>query len=309
MKKKLTIEIAEGLGNQIFMYSFAYYISKEFDYDLYIDDKSGYSQKKNLLRSHQKYMLNNFNIKGNIADNSMIFNTFSKRLKKKINIFFDKFSIKKNFLIEKNSKINSGKTAETFVQIDSQKISDNLYVQGNFENYKYFNKYKNDLRVMLTPKKNVINTNNPLINEMMISNSISIHIRRNRFSDQSKLRNSENLKKSEIFTDNIIEYINNSINFINAKVDDPKYFIWSNDHNGIDTLLKKVNLKKFTLVKNDIINDFNLFRYCKHFIVGPSSYHWWGAWLNENKNKICVRPSKINPSNNLNFWPENWVSI
>ena len=90
MKKKLTVEIAEGLGNQIFMYSFAYYISKEFDYDLYIDDKSGYSQKKNLLRSHQKYMLNYFNIKGNIADNSMVFNTFSKRLKK-INIFFDKF--------------------------------------------------------------------------------------------------------------------------------------------------------------------------------------------------------------------------
>ena len=28
MKKKLTVEIAEGLGNQIFMYSFAYYISK-----------------------------------------------------------------------------------------------------------------------------------------------------------------------------------------------------------------------------------------------------------------------------------------
>ena len=63
------------------------------------------------------------------------------------------------------------------------------------------------------------------------------------------------------------------------------------------------------LVNNDVINDFNLFRYCKHFIVGPSSFHWWGAWLNENPNKICIRPIDINPSNNENFWPKDWFPI
>ena len=30
MKKILTVEIAEGLGNQIFMYAFAYSLSKRF---------------------------------------------------------------------------------------------------------------------------------------------------------------------------------------------------------------------------------------------------------------------------------------
>ena len=50
MKKRLTIEIAEGLGNQIFMYAFAYSISKKFNYDLYIDNKSGYSKKKKFIK-------------------------------------------------------------------------------------------------------------------------------------------------------------------------------------------------------------------------------------------------------------------
>jgi hypothetical protein len=27
------------------------------------------------------------------------------------------------------------------------------------------------------------------------------------------------------------------------------------------------------------------------------------------ENKICVRPKNINPSNNKNFWPENWIKI
>ena len=31
MKKKLTVEIAEGLGNQIFMYAFAFSISKMYN--------------------------------------------------------------------------------------------------------------------------------------------------------------------------------------------------------------------------------------------------------------------------------------
>ena len=66
MKKKLTVEIAEGLGNQIFMYAFAFSISKKFNYNLFIDNRSGYSRKKNLLRPHQVYMLDSFNIDQNI---------------------------------------------------------------------------------------------------------------------------------------------------------------------------------------------------------------------------------------------------
>ena len=83
MNKKLTVEIAEGLGNQIFMYAFAYSISKKFNYDLFIDDKSGFSKKKNLLRSHQKYMLNNFNIEGSIANENMILIQISKELRRR----------------------------------------------------------------------------------------------------------------------------------------------------------------------------------------------------------------------------------
>ena len=308
MNKKLTVEIAEGLGNQIFMYAFAYSISKKFNYDLFIDDKSGFSKKKNLLRSHQKYMLNNFNIEGSIANENMIFDTNFKRIKKKIIIFLDYFSIKKKFLIEKRKKINGVKYPLN-LNIEKNKISNNLYIQGNFENYKYFNEYKSDLNKIFIPKTDVVQMTSPLISKMKNTNSISLHIRRNRFSDQLNLRTVENIRKSEIFSKNIIEYINKSVHLINSKVSNPEYFIWTNDHNNIENLINKIDIKNYSLVKNDTINDFNLFRYCKHFIVGPSSFHWWGAWLNNNPNKICIRPSNINPSNNENFWPNDWLSI
>ena len=65
MNKILTVEIAEGLGNQLFMYSHAYSLSKKFDYKIQIDNTSGYYVKKNRLRDHQKYMLHYFNIEQN----------------------------------------------------------------------------------------------------------------------------------------------------------------------------------------------------------------------------------------------------
>ena len=42
MEKKLIVRIAEGLGNQLFMYANAYALSKDLNYTLYIDDKSGF---------------------------------------------------------------------------------------------------------------------------------------------------------------------------------------------------------------------------------------------------------------------------
>ena len=44
--KRLTVEIAEGLGNQLFMYTNAYALSKKLGYDLLIDNNSGQSKKK-----------------------------------------------------------------------------------------------------------------------------------------------------------------------------------------------------------------------------------------------------------------------
>ena len=73
--------------------------------------------------------------------------------------------------------------------------------------------------------------------------------------------------------------------------------------------------KKFTFVKNDTKNkavlDFYLMRQCKYFIVGPTTFHWWAAWLCDSEKKIiiCPKDPDLNLSSNLNFWPESWLKI
>ena len=297
MKKKIIVEIAEGLGNQLFMYAHAYSMAKKLNYELFVDNKSGYSFKKNTLRKHQYYMLDSFKINENYAPNKFIFDTAYKKTIKKFLFFFDKFSNKKFFFREKVKKINNSKIIHNYTNLFDNNFSNNIYVQGNFENYEYFNKYKDELSNFFVVKKDLINHSEETLKKIKSNNSISIHIRRDRFSDQIKdFDNAKNLLKSDIFTNKIIDNINRSINFIEKKVENPMYFIWTNDHENLEKLTMKLNINSYHLINENVINDFDLFQYAKHFIVGPSTFHWWGAWLNKSPNKICIRPSNLNPS-------------
>ena len=217
---------------------------------------------------------------------------------------------KKTFYIEPKKKINNKKIVNSYFKIDPLKLDNKIYVIGNFENPEYFNLYKDELNKKFQIKEEFLNLNNPIINDLKKFNSVSIHLRRDKFSDQSKLSNNLLLKKSDEYTGFIIEYINKSIKYFKNNIDNPKFFIWTNNKTQIEKYTNQLHISDFIIIKNNnVINDFYLFQFSKHFIVSPSTFHWWGAWLNQNKNKICVRPSNLNPSNNLKFWPKEWVQI
>ena len=303
---KLVVRIAEGLGNQLFMYSFGLSLAKEFNYHLLIDNSSAFFKKKN---HGCTFNLDKFNISSDYADSKLKFDNYYFDFIRKINKKFDIIRHKKSFLIEPTNN----KKISYFNKIDLSKYADELFIEGYFQSEKYFVNYKNDLIKEFKIKNKYIYLDNYLINYLKKSNSVSIHIRQNRFSE-GKTKNDE---KSLKFTIDTINYIKRAVLFAKQKIDKPQFFIWSNDFKGLSEYFNPnefffVNdyyLPEISGADGKLLNDFNLFKYSKHFIVGPTTFHWWGAWLNENPDKICIRPSNINPSNNIDFWPDSWISI
>ena len=304
-KKILVVRIAEGLGNQLFMFANSFFIAKVKKYTLLIDDESGYFKNKN-QRRRREFLLNFFNIKNQICPDELKFKNYYTEIIRKVLKLIDFFNKKKTFLIE--NKDTNKKTK--YFNILKNSLNNPVYVEGHFESEKYFVKAKKDLQKILTVKKDFIDCNNKYIDLIKRSTSVSLHIRRHKFSeDLNEMKQKKNIEKSNIFTNELVDYNFKGIEYFRSKLNKPIFFIWSNDFKGIE---KYFNYEDCIFVKNNnVIMDFYLFSICKHFIVGGSTFHWMGAWLNENKKKICLRPRNINlnPSNNINFWPESWLKI
>ena len=49
---------------------------------------------------------------------------------------------------------------------------------------------------------------------------------------------------------------------------------------------------------------------CNHNIIANSSFSWWGAWLNQNKNKKVISPGKwFNGEKTSDIWCPEWIRM
>lgn len=304
MEKKLIVRIAEGLGNQLFMYAHAYSLSKLINYKLYIDDESGFIKTKEF----RNYYLNNFKVSAEIINDDLKFNNFNKNLKRKILKKTEFFRSRKKFILEKKYMNKTTK----YERIEPTALNNIVYVEGHYESEKYFLKFKSELIDEFKFKNNLDLSENYYFDiiKKNKNNIISICIRTNRFSERpGNQYNIYSKNRSDQFVKDTIDYIYRAIDFLKNKIQNPIYLIWSNDFSNLKEYFPNEN---FIFVDNKvekIITDFSLLNECRNFIVGPTSFHWWGAWLNNENNKICIRPSNINPSKNKDFWPSNWIEI
>ena len=298
MIKNIIVKISEGIGNQLFMYSNAYALSKKNNYNLLIDDTSGYFKDNNKVRS---FLLDKFETNLIIAPKNYKVYDFTSYIKFNFLNKIQNFS-KDNAFINESLHFNK-MTNFNIISLPTDK--NNFFIQGNFESEKYFVDYKKNLLNELCIKKNFVETNSEYINLLKSSNSVSICLRQNRYSE----RKIKDFKKSIKFTKETLIYVYKAISIIKSKIPNPQFFVWSDYTSNLGEFFDQ---KKFTFIdnkKNKSLNDFDLFKYSKHFIVGPTTFHWWGAWLNTYPNKLCLRPKNINPSNNSDFWPESWIKV
>ena len=95
-------------------------------------------------------------------------------------------------------------------------------------------------------------------------------------------------------------YFRRCVNYMKKNVTDPVFFFfcdpqsveWARGHARVFGLNMK-NDKVFFVDWNKSDNswrDMQLMAQCKHQIITRSSFGWWGAWLNQNPDKITCSP-------------------
>lgn len=306
--KRVIVRLGNGLGNQLFTYAAAYSFAKKNNAKLYVDDESGMNKKVDKARGY-KYELHNFNISAQIVEKEYKFLGFLGRTKRRILKKMSKFNPSSKFLIESKDKNKLSNYNPDQLNIAFDK---NLYFEGNFQSEKYYKSDTEDLLKEFSFKDYIINQNNSFINDIKKNNSVSIHLRQNKFLADENHKNLDKLNSE--FLDLNIKLIKRGIAYFDKRLENPKYFVWSNNFSNIKRLF---DAKKFTLVNENFYKDpaydLYLMSLCKHFVLAPSTMHYWAAFLSTNANKVCLSPSNIKNrsgyygfSNNKDIRPDWW---
>ena len=194
---------------------------------------------------------------------------------------------------------------------DPQVLSfDSMYLKGAFQSEKYFEDIKEEVRAcyrfpdldkMHLPEKLYNDTINCL-SGIENCEAVGLHMYR------SDSRTDEELYEG-ICTE---KYYEDAVRFIQDKVKDAKFFIFSNEPKwvkgwvdalvesqiteGMDQEEAKAMRDRFILMEANTeytgYLDMLLMSRCKHNIISNSSFSWWSAWLNNNPDKIVVAPDR-----------------
>lgn len=221
----------------------------------------------------------------------------------------DAIDINRPFLLDKFNITNSVKfqnIKENFIKRTIKKIVSKITGEyGFYQSEKYFKDIEDTVRKEFTLKEAMSQEAQKISSEIFNSkNSISVHIRRGDYITNKNTNNHHGTCG--------LDYYENAIKYIKEKTEFPIFFVFSDD---IAWVKENLNLENAIYVSDPNIPDYEeliLMSECKHHIIANSSFSWWGAWLNPDKNKIVIAPKQWltkKTSNELDILPKSWVQI
>lgn len=284
----IIVRIWGGLGNQMFQYAMGYVMAKQNETDLLIDTE--FYTNCNLPRylTKREYGMSRFNIVGNDVNINSQFKILQKPIISKILRIFPRFSIMiKGMLYVKETRFR-------YLPYVLSYKNKNIYLDGYWQAYGYFEKYKKEITNMYSFENDVI-----LDEYKRIANSehnlVAVHIRRGDYVTA----NNPNVRNEE--------YYRSAIEIVSNVVKRPKFCFFSDDIEYVISTFRNIPnmcIANMNRVLNDV-EELQLMRLCAHQIISNSSYSWWAAWLNSNPSKVVVCPAKWKGKSDM--MPEAWI--
>ena len=278
-------KIYGGLGNQMFQYALGRSLSSYQNVDLKLDISSFENYKL-----HNGYRLNKFNILENLANTKEI-----KELKGNNNLII-RFLRNRHIFHKKTYYPEKERTVFDPYVFKKSKI----YLAGYWQNSNYFQRIREILIKEFTLKDNLSSSAKIILNNILKNNSVSIHVRRGDYLNHSEIGvlDTEYYRKA-------IQYIKDIIS------EDLFFFVFSDDISWCKKYIRFMENVHFVENTKNELEDLCLMKNCKNNITANSSFSWWGAWLNTNKNKVVISPDKwvtYNPKNHK-WVPDDWITL
>jgi hypothetical protein len=189
---------------------------------------------------------------------------------------------------------------------------ENIKLYGYFQSYKYFQDYYDTISKLIKLEKQKERVIYKYIQNY--KSMVSMHFR---LGDYKLLQEFHPIMKIEYYK-NSIEHIVEKTNNKNLKI---LYFSEKKDATLVDETIN--NLKNLfpdcIFIKAfDYAEDWEqmlMMSLCSHNIIANSTFSWWSAYFNSNKDKIVCYPAVwfgprlIDVNNTRDLFPDGWIKI
>lgn len=183
------------------------------------------------------------------------------------------------------------------------KCRGNIVLRGFWQSEKYFEEYADAIKKLYTFKTLDFIKNPHYLKLIKNSNSVAVHIRTGDYLEPP------HDKVHFVCTK---RYYNNAIRKIKEKLENPIFFIFSDNLKVAENFLPD-NTNLIMVETSNWQEDFYYMQLVKHNIISNSTFAWWAAWLNGNPDKIIIAPNRWFTENTLlnykDILPESWIKV
>ena len=254
---RVIVDIKAGLGNQLFCYAFGYAVAKKNGADLCIE--TSVLDRKKIKDRYLEILKLSLPYKKRIS----FFYTYNHLLKKlKLN------RLTKRLAIGLNTAIYKEKDKQIY-DAGVYNIKGDIYFDGYWQNYRYFDEYRNELLDIAVP--NDRSAVRELENDIKKSNSVSIHIRRGDYVSagweipMSYYLDAIKLLREKADCDALTAYV------FSDDQDFAREFFEKNNVDGLDIRYPDYNSEDKGFL------DMYLMSCCRYNIIANSTFSWWAA--------------------------------
>ena len=263
----IVVRLMGGLGNQLFQYACGRALATQHGLPLLLDPRE-------VIRkgAHSGLAIELFNIKAEFIDGQSKYALASW-----------KWKVSRAIRRQISPSLGYYHEQEFGFDEDLVEHGHNNIISGFWQSYKYFDKSAVDLlRKEFTLKKPYTKDQQQIVDEMHVGNGVAVHVRRGDY-----LNNPKALAKHGVCS---AEYYQQAVARIEALVDDPHYFVFSDDPQWVK---QNINIDNAVFVSDRGYApevDLMLISSCQHQIIANSSFSWWGAYINANADKHVIIP-------------------
>ena len=292
----IIVNLNGGLGNQMFQYALGRSLSIEKNTELLIHTQEAQSDD-----THNGFELARvFGVKAKVA--------CDKDLSKVLGVRSSAWLMKKL----RSRKLGSLRGNHYIVEPHFNYYGEvfnapcNSFIRGFWQSEQYFLNVRETILQEFVFENEMSNNNLNAAEIIKQHISISIHVRRGNYVSNPKV--------SKVHGVMPIEYYKKAIAHINNEVQNAFFILFSDDSDWVKNHLAKNLLPNDNYIVIDhnkgdgSYNDMRLMSLCSHNIIANSSFSWWGAWLNQHKEKIVIAPENwfSTNKNTKDLYPKSW---